>query len=453
MCAAGVAALAMGLRLTDAQADLPGPDMRAQDAARIASLQHASFTASEAQPGLHFAEPVEIRIRSGETFEAAIRRAGVAETDAKAAAALLEQAAEPIRALSGRTFTADVARPLDPEADLRLVGISMRTGPAGQVTVSRAYDGSLRLRQMSEPITEETTVVQGEVGSSLLQTAGSMGATAAIVRQAVKLFSHKVDFSRDIRDGDTFKLVFTRKVTESGRTVEGLELLYAEVDATNGEGKPIRFYRHQPKGGGEAQFFDENGKNIRGFLLATPLAVARVTSNFGMRRHPVLGYNKMHQGIDFAGSTGTPIYAAGDGVIVEAGRKGGYGNWVMIRHNEGWQTGYAHMSRFAPVAKRGARVKQGELIGYVGASGRVTGPHLHYEVMRNGAKVNPKDAKIPAGSILTGAELAAFKAEKSKMDTTLAKAQEVGPTRLAASEAQAPKAVTLALRPAQTVSR
>ena len=125
----------------------------------------------------------------------------------------------------------------------------------------------------------------------------------------------------------------------------------------------------------------------------------------------------------------------------------------MIRHSEGWQTGYAHMSRFATGSKRGVRVKQGQLIGYVGATGRVTGPHLHYEVMRNGTKVNPKSAKIPSGAILAGADLKAFKAEKARMDTTLAKAQDVGQTRLAASAAEPSKAVTLAMRPAQTVSR
>lgn len=444
---AGVAALAMGLRLTDAQADLPTADMRAQDAARISALQHAAFTNSESQPGLNMAEAFEIQIRARETFEQAIRRAGVTETDAAAAAALVDQAREPIKAVPGVTFTADIARPIDPDAELRLVGVSMRTGPASQMSISRAYDGSLRLRQMSEPITEETTVVQGEIGSSLKRTAGDMGATSAIVSQAIKLFSHKLDFSRDISDGDTFKLVFNRKITASGRTVEGLELLYAEVNASSEGGKPIRFYRYEGPDG-KPEFFDENGKNMRGFLLATPMAVARVTSSFGMRRHPVLGYNKMHQGIDFGGATGTPIYAAGDGVVVEAGRNGGYGNWVKIKHSEGWETGYAHMSKFAPAAKRGGRVKQGQLIGYVGASGRVTGPHLHYEIMRNGAKVNPKTVKIPSGVVLAGAQLAEFKAQRTTMDSTLANAQQAGPTRLAAQEAAPPKAVTLAMRPA-----
>jgi murein DD-endopeptidase MepM/ murein hydrolase activator NlpD len=235
-------------------------------------------------------------------------------------------------------------------------------------------------------------------------------------------------------------MVFTRKVTESGRTVEGGDLLYAEVDA--GKGDPIRFYRYEPKTGGEAQYYDENGKSIRGFLLQTPLAVVRITSGFGVRRHPVLGYNKMHQGIDFGGATGTPIYAAGDGVVSEAGRKGGYGNWVSIKHSGGWATGYAHMSRFAPGLRRGQTVRQGQLIGYVGATGRVTGPHLHYEVMKNGVKINPKGAKVPAGSVLSGAELAEFRRQKAIVDVALAKADNA-PVQTAAAD----------MRPAQVASR
>jgi murein DD-endopeptidase MepM/ murein hydrolase activator NlpD len=447
MVAAGVAALALGVRLSDAQATLATPEMRAAEAAKLATLQHAAFTASVAQPGLHAAEPIEIRVQSGESFENAIRRTGVDANDAKAAAALFDAATLPVKNLHGRTFEAFVAKPIDELGELRLVGLSMRTGPADQFSISRAYDGSLRLRQMSEEITEEVAVVQGEIGNSLSKTVGQMGVPASVVDQAKRVMAQRLDFSRDVNADDTFKLVVRRKITESGRTVGGAELLYAEVNAAEKGGKPIRFYRFTPPGEKQSQFFDDQGKNMRGFLLATPLAVARITSSYGMRKHPVLGYNKMHQGIDFGAGTGTPIFAAGDGVIVQAGRNGGYGNWVQIRHAEGWETGYAHMSRFASGTKRGVRVKQGQLIGYVGATGRVTGPHLHYEVMRNGAKMNPRNAKIPSGVTLEGSALAAFKTEMGLVDTQLAQAENPGATRVAAEEAAAAKATTVALRP------
>lgn len=439
---AGCCALMLGFRLTGAEAHLPTPAMRTMDAARVASLQHQAFAEAAAQPGLEPAENVQVKVLPGETFEAAMRRIGVGSDDARAAVTLLAGAFDVVNIRAGLAFQAAVAEPREQRGPVRLVGLSMRTGPATAVTISRTFDGALRLREMAEEVREETTVAQGSIEGSLHETAAAQGSTSAITSQAAKLFAHKIDFSRDIHPGDTFKLVFTRKVTESGRTVEAGDLLYAEVDVDKKGGAPIRFYRYQPADGGEAQYFDETGKSIRGFLLQTPLAVVRITSGFGVRRHPVLGYNKMHQGIDFAGGTGTPIYAAGDGVVAEAGRKGGYGNWVALKHSGGWETGYAHMSRFASGLRRGQRVKQGQLIGYVGATGRVTGPHLHYEVMKNGVKINPKGAKVPAGSVLSGGELAEFKRQKGIVDAALAKA-DTAPTQTAAVH----------MRPAQVAAR
>jgi murein DD-endopeptidase MepM/ murein hydrolase activator NlpD len=223
----------------------------------------------------------------------------------------------------------------------------------------------------------------------------------------VKLFSHKIDFDRDLKPGDKFELVFDREVTESGRTVETGDLQYAEI-------RGIRFYRFERHG--DVEYFDESGKNIKGFLLRTPVDGAHMTSGFGMRRHPILGFNRMHQGIDFGAGTGTPVLAAGDGVVVEARRWGGYGNWLRIRHNDGWETGYAHLSRYAKGLKPGQRVRQGQLVAYVGTTGMSTGAHLHYEIWRRGARVNPVSAKVPQGTVLAGAELGAFRAQKTRID-------------------------------------
>jgi len=440
----GCFALALGWQLTSAQAFLPS-DAKL-DPAQIASLQHQAFVGGVAQPGLDVPESVEVKVQRGETFEAAVRRAGVADSEAAAAVKLLSSAFDTVNIRAGLAFKAAIAAPRDERGPVRLVGLSMRTGPATQVTISRTFDGALRLREMAETVREETTVAQGAIDGSLSETAGKMGATPGLTNQAVKLFAHKIDFSRDIREGDSFKLVFKRKVTESGRTIETGDLLYAEVEAGRKGGKPIKFYRYDAGDGKDAQFFDEDGKSIRGFLLATPLAVARITSNFGMRRHPVLGYNLAHQGIDFAGGVGTPIFAAGDGVIAEAGRKGGYGNWISIKHSAGWATGYAHMSRFAKGVRRGQRVAQGQLIGYVGATGRVTGPHLHYEVMQNGRKINPKGVKVPSGTVLAGAELAKFNAQKAQIETAIVQAQAelAATTRMAAAQIM-PQTAALAL--------
>jgi murein DD-endopeptidase MepM/ murein hydrolase activator NlpD len=232
-----------------------------------------------------------------------------------------------------------------------------------------------------------------------------------VISQAAKLFSHKIDFSRDIKEGDKFCLVFGRKVTESGRTVEAGDLEYAEV-------KGQRFYAFDRDG--KTQFFDELGKNIKGFLLRTPVDGARITSTFGARKHPVLGYTRAHKGVDFGAGTGTPILAAGDGVVLEARRWSGYGNWLRIRHSGQWDTGYGHISRYAPGIKAGTRVHQGQVVAYVGSTGLATGPHLHYEVWLNGQRVNPIGAKVPQGTILGGSELASFKSKKSRIDRMLA---------------------------------
>src|SRR5690606_9249265 len=312
---------------------------------------------------------------------------------------------------AGMAFDAAVAQPRGERGPARLIGLSLRTGPASAITLSRTFDGALRLREMEEKVTEEMTVADGEIHGSLYESAARMGASPQVTGQMVKLFSHKVDF-REIQPGDEFTLVFGRKVTESGRTVATGELEYAEF-------KGQRFYRFE-RPGGEVDYFDETGKNIKGFLLRTPVDGARMTSRFGMRRHPIYGYSRMHQGIDFGAGTGTPVYAAGDGVVVEARRWGGYGNWVRIRHNGGWETGYAHLSRYAKGLKPGQKVRQGQVIAYVGSTGASTGPHLHYEVWKNGSRINPVGAKVPQGTVLAGAELAAFKAKKAQIERLVA---------------------------------
>jgi murein DD-endopeptidase MepM/ murein hydrolase activator NlpD len=294
------------------------------------------------------------------------------------------------------------------------MGLASRTAPATAVTLSRTFDGALRLREMEEQIRAETTVAQGRIEGSLYDSILAAGGAAEQTGEIVKLFSHKLDFSRDIQSGDQFRLVFDRKVTESGRTIETGDLAYAEIVA---KGQTMRFYRFLAPGSSEAQYFDEFGKNVRGFLLKTPIDGARVTSGFGLRLHPILGYTKMHQGVDFAAPNGTPVYAAGDGVVSEAKWAGGYGRWLQIRHNAQWSTGYGHLSGWA--VRPGQHVHQGQVVAYVGSTGRSTGPHLHYEIMQGGKKINPKGAKAPQGAILEGLQLAAFRSEKSHIDTLL----------------------------------
>jgi murein DD-endopeptidase MepM/ murein hydrolase activator NlpD len=389
------------------------------DPAAVAALQHAAFTQAEAQPGFARPQNVAVKVRPGETLEGAVQRAGVTADEARAAVGALASAMDTVHIKAGMAFEAAIAEPRAERGQARLIGLSMRTGPASALTLSRTFDGALRLRELDEKIRDETTVADGEIHGSLYESAAKLGATPAITAQVVKLFAHKLDFQRDIKAGDEFRLVFGRQVTESGRTVETGDLEYAELHG-------VKFYRFE-RGDGDVQYFDGFGKNIKGFLLRTPVDGARITSVFGKRRHPVLGYTRAHQGVDFGAGTGTPILAAGDGVVLEARRWSGYGNWLRIRHSGGWDTGYGHISRYAKGIRPGMRVKQGQLVAYVGSTGLATGPHLHYEVWLKGKRINPIGAKVPQGTVLAGGELARFKAQKARIDRMLDKGADTGP--------------------------
>jgi murein DD-endopeptidase MepM/ murein hydrolase activator NlpD len=380
------------------------------DGGAAAALQHQAFTQAAAQPAVTQPQTLQIKVQRGETLAEAVQRLGVSATEARAVVDALGAAMDTAHIRAGLALDAAIAKPRAPQDPVRLVGLSLRTGPASALSLSRSFDGALKLRQLEEAVRDDTVAANGQIEGSLYESAQRLGATPTITAEVVKLFSHKLDFQRDIQPGDNFKLVFDRKVTESGRTIETGDLEYAELHG-------VKFYRFER--GHDVDYFDETGKNIKGFLLRTPVDGARITSLFGLRRHPVLGFTRAHQGIDFGAGTGTPILAAGDGVVLEAKRWGGYGNWLRIRHTAGWDTGYGHISRYAAGIRPGVHVRQGQVVAYVGSTGLATGPHLHYEIWRNGARVNPLGAKIPQGTVLAGAELARFRATKVRIDGLL----------------------------------
>lgn len=420
-----------------AQPAAPAPSVADLDPSAVAALETKAFAAATAatRPGFGVPENVLVRLRPGETLTQAVVRLGVASDDAQAAARALAQSN--IRAISA--FQAAIAKPLTGGA-ARLIGLTARTSPASSLTLSRNFDGAMKLRELQERVSDETTVAHGRVNGSLFQSAAALGATSEVTNQVVKLFAHKLDFSRDILGGDQFTLVFDRRVTESGRTVEIGHLLFAELQS---HGRPVRLYRFDHAG--KTEYFDETGKNIKGMLLRTPVDGARMTSTFGMRMHPILGFMKMHQGIDFGAGMGTPVLAAGDGVVVEARRWAGYGNWLRIRHANGWETGYGHLSRYARGLHPGMSVHQGQLVAYVGSTGNSTGPHLHYETWFKGKRINPVGAKVPQGTELGGRELSAFKLQKARIDGMIHSAAPANAPKKAAVEGLRPL-----LKPART---
>ena len=246
---------------------------------------------------------------------------------------------------------------------------------------------------------------------SLYKAANEQKIPANIIIEFAGIYGFQVDFQRDIRKQDKFQIMYEIFLNEKKEIIETGEILYANLKLS-GQDNSLYYFDNKENEG----HYDKNGKSVKKALMKTPINGARLSSPFGMRKHPIDGYNKMHRGTDFAAPMGTPIMASGDGVIKKAGWCGGGGNCVKIKHNSTYQTVYAHMSKFARGIKAGVRVKQGQTIGYVGSTGKSTGPHLHYEVIVNGKKVNSQKLKLPSGKILKGKERKLFETKKIKLD-------------------------------------
>ena len=226
-----------------------------------------------------------------------------------------------------------------------------------------------------------------------------------------RIYGFQVDFQRDIRKLDKFQVMYEVFIDKNNKVIETGEILFANL-RLSGQNNSLYYY---DKRGSEGHY-DKNGKSVQKALMKTPINGARLSSSYGMRKHPIDGFNKMHRGTDFAALTGTPIMASGNGIVKKAGWCGGGGNCVKIKHNSTYETVYAHMSKFARGIKSGVRVKQGQTIGYVGSTGKSTGPHLHYEVIINGKRVNSQKLKLPSGKILQGSDRKIFETNKIKLN-------------------------------------
>src|SRR6056300_1744610 len=255
-------------------------------------------------------------------------------------------------------------------------------------------------------IYQENTIMQ-----SLYKAATDKKIPANTIIELARIYGFQVDFQRDIRKKDRFQIMYEVFTDENGKTIETGNILFANL-ILSGEDNSLYYFDQE----GSIGHYDKNGKSIQKALMKTPINGARLSSSFGMRKHPIDGFNKMHRGTDFAAPMGTPIMASGSGTIKKAGWCGGGGNCVVIRHNSTYETIYAHMSKFAKGIKKGVRVAQGQTIGYVGSTGKSTGPHLHYEVVVNGKKINSQTLKLPSGKILKGEERKIFETKKIKLD-------------------------------------
>lgn len=275
-----------------------------------------------------------------------------------------------------------------------LTAMSIQPEPGRRLLTKREAGGEYIGVEMASRLISEPEVIKGVIETSLYDQARTLGAADQQVVDFAQVFAYDVDFQREVHPGDVFELVFDVQKDERGEIIRRGDVLYASL---NGNAVNKGFYRFTTPDENVTDYFQANGESATKFLMKTPINGARLSSSFGNRRHPISGYTRLHKGTDFAAPSGTPIYAAGHGTVERASRYGGYGNYVRIKHANGYKTAYAHMSRYGPGIRSGKRVRQGDVIGYVGSTGASTGPHLHYEVYVNGTAVNAMRLKLPTG--------------------------------------------------------
>ena len=390
----------------DARPDAIGPLARGAVTGRATAPSHLVEALAEIpeRPRIE----TTAHVGGSDSFEAALRRAGVGPDDAADAAKLIGSAAD-IRGIKsgtavdlvlGRRETRTVPRPLE--------SLGLRTSLGQRLELARADDGALALNRVAIDVDDTPLRITGTVGNSFADSATAAGVADNIVDEAVQTLGYAVDFQHQVSRRDQYDIVVEHHRAADGLTETG-GLLYTALVPTDGPRIDMLRWNYA----GKSQFFRGSGESAKKGLMRTPVNGAHLTSSFGMRFHPILNYSRLHQGVDFGAAWGSPVLAAAGGKVTFAGPHGGHGNYIQVLHHPGLMTAYAHLSRFA--VKPGAAVAQGQVIGYVGSTGLSTGPHLHYEVWLNGAPVNPISVKFLGGTQLAGGELERFKATLDHM--------------------------------------
>ena len=296
--------------------------------------------------------------------------------------------------------------------DMEVLKVEYPISKTTYVNIDKGSSG-LEITKNVTQLFKKRIVVDGKISNNLYSSAIKAKMEPNIIIEFARIFGFEVDFQRDIRKGDEFEVMYEKYVDDTNKFIQTGKILYAYLNVNN---QKIKLYRFESKK--DFDFYDEKGKSISKALMKTPINGARLSSPFGSRKHPILGFTKHHNGTDFAAPTGTPIMASGNGTVIKAGWCGNGGNCVRIRHNSSYTTGYGHLSKFA--TKTGRRVRQGQVIGYVGNTGMSTGPHLHYTVKYNGKFINSQKLKLPSGKILKGEERKLFEIERIKLDVEVA---------------------------------
>lgn len=352
---------------------------------------------------------LDLKVANGDTLITLLTDAGAPQEDAYAILEALRPEFNPRQLNAGQRVSVQL------DASAAVEKLTLPLSLTTSIEVARAADG-FKVSRQETPVSPKLARAGGVISSSLYETAVDAGLPPALLPELISAYSYDIDFQRDIQRGHEIDVLYERMETKDGIAVGQGEVVFAELDLGD---RALKIYRHVSKDG-FSDYYNEKGESVRKALLRTPINGARITSGFGMRNHPILGYTKMHRGVDFGAPSGTPVYAAGDGTVEFSGRKGAYGNYLRIKHNGQYSSAYAHLSRFAKDVSPGKRVKQGQIVAYVGSTGRSTGPHLHYEILSAGTQVNPANVKFKNGNVLKGTELAAFRRDMEKVEAKLA---------------------------------
>jgi murein DD-endopeptidase MepM/ murein hydrolase activator NlpD len=392
-----------------APADIP------LDAAADTRAAASDPAPADAKPAVPPSVETSVRLKKGDTIARVLGRLGVVAGEVAEVVAALAKHVRMERLPIGQAITVKIQPADEAEGVPVLLALSIRPEPRRKFMLERDEDGDYTVEEETFEVASKLQRAAGEVEGSVIASAEAAGVPQAPLAEMLRAFSWDVNFQHDIKPGDRFEVLVERGWTSDGLPVDAGRVLWAEL-TTGGGAESYSVYRFKPRDG-EEFFYNGEGESVVKALLRTPLNMSRISSRFGLRHHPVLGFTRLHAGVDFAAPPGTPVLAAGAGRVVEAGPNGGYGRWVKISHDGGLATGYAHMTRIAAGVHSRARVRQGQVIGFVGSTGLSTGPHLHFELHRDGRPVDPLAvARTSLRARLGGQELVRFTARVAEID-------------------------------------
>ena len=354
-------------------------------------------------------EEINYSVRSGQTLKDILQKFSVKDEEIKKIYTVLNKK-ETSKIRSNQTI--NIVLDNSDKDNKKILSILIPLSKTKKIQIVKNLEtNELKKEEIVTNLTKKLVLREGVIKSSLYNSAIKQKINPNVIIEFARLYGFQVDFQRDIRKNDSYQIIYETFIDENNEVFSTGEIIYANL-VLRGQTNQLYFYPNKKSRG----HYDENGKSIKKALMKTPINGARLSSPFGMRKHPILGFNKMHRGTDFAAPLGTPIMASGDGIVIKAGWCGGGGNCVKIKHNTTYQTIYAHMSKFSSLAIPGSRVKQGQIIGFVGSTGMSTGPHLHYEVIENGKKINSQTLKLPPGKSLKGPIRENFEIVRIKTD-------------------------------------